>query len=105
MIEKEHSAGQTDASAPEGLAGEPLRAGQLFSHQIWETTADAMVLSDPNGIVLDANPAYLRLYGYTLAQIQGQSFAIIFPEELRGGRSNSIRLSLPVRFPLPALNL
>ena len=46
--------------------------------------ADAMVLSDENGIVLAANPAYLRLYGYTAEQIIGHSFAIIFPEAVRG---------------------
>ncbi len=44
MIEKENSLGQTDDTALKGIVEKPLGAGQLFSHQIWETTADAMVL-------------------------------------------------------------
>lgn len=50
---------------------------------IWEFAADAMVLSDREGTVIAANPAYCRLYGYSQEEIVGQSFAIIFPEELR----------------------
>jgi two-component system, chemotaxis family, CheB/CheR fusion protein len=33
--------------------------------------------------VLDANPAYRRLYGYTSEQVAGESFALIFPQEAR----------------------
>jgi len=33
--------------------------------------------------VLAANPAYLSLYGYSLEEVIGQNFAIIFPEETR----------------------
>jgi PAS domain S-box-containing protein len=74
MVKKEDSTSQTDAS---------VHAGELFSRQIWDASTDAMAISDAEGIVLDANPAYLHLYGYTLEQIQGQSFALIFPEELQ----------------------
>src|SRR5215212_7970878 len=50
---------------------------------IWEATADAMVVSDANGIVLAANPAYYHLYGYSPNQVLGHNFAIIFPEDQR----------------------
>jgi PAS domain S-box-containing protein len=40
-----------------------------------------MVLSDPEGIVLDANPAYLELCGYPSEQVIGRKFSIIFPED------------------------
>jgi PAS domain S-box-containing protein len=60
-----------------------LHASAAYFDQIWEASTDALALSDPVGIVLDANPAYLRLYGYTLEQVVGQSFAIIFPEEMQ----------------------
>ncbi len=49
--------------------------------QVWEITSDAMALSDPEGIVLAANPAYFDLYGYTAEQVIGHSFALIFPAE------------------------
>ena len=42
-----------------------------------------MALSDADGIVVDANPAYYHLYGYAPAEILGHSFAVIFPAELR----------------------
>ena len=42
-----------------------------------------MVLSDPDGIVLAANPAYFALYGYPPEVVLGHSFAIIFPAERR----------------------
>jgi PAS domain S-box-containing protein len=48
---------------------------------VWETAADAMVLSDPEGIVLDANPAYLELCGYPSEQVIGRKFSVIFPED------------------------
>ena len=63
------------AAIPHGMPG-GLRA-------VWEHAADAMALSDPEGIVLLANPAYHRLYGYTPDQVLGRSFAVIFPEEER----------------------
>jgi len=61
-------------------AEEKLLANEERLRQVWEATSDAMVLSDANGIVLSANPAYCSLYGYTPEQIIGRSFAIIFPE-------------------------
>ncbi|HEX8218282.1 MAG TPA: PAS domain S-box protein [Chloroflexia bacterium] len=69
----------TDGSPIAGVGREsaqPLLA-------IWEFAADAMVLSDLEGTVIAANPAYCRLYGYSQEEIVGQSFAVIFPEELR----------------------
>ena len=42
-----------------------------------------MVLSDADGVVLMANPAYCMLYGYDHEEIIGHSFAIIFPPEQR----------------------
>src|SRR5215207_6977702 len=59
----------------------------------WEDAADAMVISDPNGIVLAANRAYYRLYGYGPDQILGQHFAIIFPA---AGRPQAVELSRAV---------
>jgi len=51
--------------------------------QVWEVTTDAMALSDSQGIVIAANPAYYKLYGYKPEQVIGQSFAIIFPQDIR----------------------
>jgi PAS domain S-box-containing protein len=50
---------------------------------IWETSPDAMALSDPEGMVVAANPAYLSLYGYPIEEIVGHPFSVIFPPETR----------------------
>jgi PAS domain S-box-containing protein len=63
--------------------GKALGESEERLRQVWESTSDAMVLSDANGVVLDANPAYLKLYGYSAAQVIGHSFSIIFPQEER----------------------
>lgn len=55
----------------------------MLFQQVWEITSDAMALSDADGIVLAANPAYLSLYGYRQEEVIGNSFAIIFPQAVR----------------------
>jgi PAS domain S-box-containing protein len=60
-----------------------LRESEERFRASWEIASDAMALSDEDGIVLAANPAYYQLYGYSAEEILGQSFAIIFPEARR----------------------
>jgi PAS domain S-box-containing protein len=50
---------------------------------VWEFASDAMALSDPQAVVLAANPAYLQLYGYSAEEVIGHNFAVIFPAGLR----------------------
>src|SRR5947208_700003 len=50
---------------------------------VWKTATDALAVSDRDGLVLAANPAYYELYGYTANEVVGQSFAVIFPESER----------------------
>ena len=70
----------SDHPAP---AATPLLTHPDLFHAIWQHAADAMVLSDAAGIVLAANPAYFRLYGYGADAVVGHSFAIIFPPAQR----------------------
>jgi PAS domain S-box-containing protein len=60
-----------------------LRLSEQRFQAVWDAAADAMALSNAEGIVLAANPAYYQLYGYTPEQVLGQSFAIIFPADER----------------------
>lgn len=64
-------------------AEEALLESEARLRQVWDVTSDSMALSDADGIVLDVNPAYLNLYGYTREEIIGHSFSIIFPLENR----------------------
>jgi PAS domain S-box-containing protein len=54
-----------------------------YFRTVWESTTDAMALSDAEGIVFAANAAYLDLYGFPAEAVLGHSFAIIFPEATR----------------------
>jgi PAS domain S-box-containing protein len=57
-----------------------LRESEARFRAVWEATSEAMALSDPNGIVLDVNPAYCALYGRPPEEFIGHTFARIFPE-------------------------
>jgi PAS domain S-box-containing protein len=57
-----------------------LRESEQRFRAVWESSAEAMALSDPEGTVLAANPAYYRLYGFTPEEVVGHNYAVIFPE-------------------------
>jgi PAS domain S-box-containing protein len=59
----------------------PSGAHDEVFRTVWEHSADAMALSDSNGIVTMANPAYYQLYGFSPEEVLGHSFALIFPPE------------------------
>ncbi len=57
----------------------------------WAAAGDAMAISDPDGVVLLANPAYHALYGYGPDQVIDRSFAVIFPEGERAAAEAAYR--------------
>ena len=62
-------------------AEEALQAEEQRFHMVWESASDAMALSDAQGRVLAANPAYYQLYGFRPEDVVGQPFSIIFSKE------------------------
>lgn len=60
-----------------------LRESEERFRAIWEISSDGMALSDADGTVIAANPAYLQLYDLTAEQTIGKEFAVIFPEAVR----------------------
>ncbi len=80
---KEYFVAVFDVITERKQAEESLRENEERFRQVWETTSDAMALSDPDGILVAANPAYFDLFGYTPEQALGVSFAIMFAEENR----------------------
>jgi PAS domain S-box-containing protein len=50
---------------------------------VWQAASDAMVLSNADGTVFAANPAYYSLYGYRPEEGIGKDFSMIFPSEQR----------------------
>ena len=68
-----------------------LAAEEVGFRAAWEATPEAIALSDPDGLVLAANPAYADLYGYSLDQVVGRSFSLIFPPEQRAWAEEGYR--------------
>ena len=60
-----------------------LRDSDQRFRSLWKHISDAMAMSDADGKIVAANPAYYRLYGFTPEQVIGQPFTTIFPAELR----------------------
>src|SRR5690242_14903211 len=88
-------------------SGDPAQADALQRSEqrfqaIWNAAADAMAVSDPDGIVLDANPAYYNLYGYPADTVLGNSFAIIFPAHQRAAAVAAYRALFQARIDIPA---
>jgi PAS domain S-box-containing protein len=61
----------------------PTTDAEARLRAVWGATSDALALSDPDGVVLAANPAYLELYGFAAAEVVGRPFSVIFPEGQR----------------------
>ena len=64
-------------------AAATLAESEARFRAVWEFAVDAMVLSDPDGTVIAANPAYCELYGYAPEELVGHDFAVIFPDDQR----------------------
>jgi PAS domain S-box-containing protein len=60
-----------------------------------------MALSDAEGTVFAANPAYFELYGYPPDQVLGHSFAIIFPAKQRASAVAQYAATFQSRTVLP----
>lgn len=65
------------------ISEENLKESQERLQATWEVATDAMALSDSNGIVIDANAAYIKLYGFRKEEVIGKPFSIIFPAKFR----------------------
>lgn len=64
-------------------AAAALAESEARFRAVWETATDGMVLSDAEGTVVMANPAYCQIYGYTAEEVVGHSCTVIYPEAQR----------------------
>ena len=58
---------------------------------IVQSSDDAILSIDLNGIILSWNPGAQRMYGYSEAEAIGQSITMIIPPELQGEESEILR--------------
>jgi PAS domain S-box-containing protein len=61
-------------------ASQALRASEQRFRAVWEHAADALVLSDSDGIIQIVNPACCALYGLGTDELIGHDFALILAE-------------------------
>ena len=61
-----------------------IRASEEQYRAIFNASIDGMIIGDLDGTVVDVNPALLAMYGYSRANLVGQSPSPIIPEESIG---------------------
>jgi len=62
-------------------AEEALRVAEKRYHDVFDSTADGMLVFDPRGILLEANPAAAAMHGYNLDELVGMDVrALISPK-------------------------
>ncbi|WP_179953234.1 sensor domain-containing protein [Desulfobotulus mexicanus] len=47
----------------------------------WDVTDMGLCIVDENGLFVDVNPAYTRIYGYTREELRGRPFTMVLPED------------------------
>ena len=65
-------------------AEEAVQASTDKYRVLFENTQDSVAIADIDGRVLEANPAYLRLYGYAQDDVKGTHIADVVAPENRG---------------------
>lgn len=74
---------QTEESASRKKVELALRLSEESLRAILETAVDAIVTIDRSGIILSANPASERMFGYTAEELVGQNVSLLMPSPYR----------------------
>lgn len=70
---------------------ELLRKSEQHYRLITETATDAIITIDADSHVLFANHAVERIFGYTVAEVQGQNLTMLMPAFMRHQHENSLK--------------
>ncbi|MBN2256024.1 MAG: PAS domain S-box protein, partial [Deltaproteobacteria bacterium] len=62
-------------------AEETLRESEKKYRSLFKSIRDAILVSDTNRMIVDCNPAFLNLFGYSLEEIAGKKTLIIYDNE------------------------
>lgn len=80
----EVSEGLASAGQAASAAGRPGETDSWLAQALVREAAEAMVVSDPEGIIRLWNRGAERVFGYPAAEAVGQSLDLIIPEKQRG---------------------
>ncbi len=58
-------------------------SSEVRFRQVWESCLEGLLVIDPSGRMLMANPALETMFGYAPGQLLGQSVEILVPESIR----------------------
>jgi PAS domain S-box-containing protein len=84
-LDLEHRLAETEA------AKEALHKAMVFNQAIIESSSDAIIGKSREGIVLSWNPGAEVIFGYTAAEMIGQSVLILFPPEKQDEEKDFMR--------------
>ncbi len=73
-----------------GLLRDPVAVAALLAALV-DSSDDAIVAKDLNGIILSWNPAAERIFGYRADEVVGQSITIVIPPERRHEEDTILR--------------
>ncbi len=72
-------------------AHEALRESEARYRTLTEVDPDGMVVMDDTGIIVSANPAMERIFGYTHEELVGEPLSVLVPERFREAHSKGIQ--------------
>src|SRR2546426_10392766 len=56
---------------------------QTLFEKLFESSPDAILVSDPDGRITEANAQVEKLFGYSRAELVGQRVEVLIPERFR----------------------
>jgi PAS domain S-box-containing protein len=76
-------AGRESSAMSEGVVSEGVVTDAWLAHAVVTESAEAIVVTDPDGIIRLWNNGAHRVFGYSAADVLGHSLDVIIPEKLR----------------------
>ncbi len=70
-----------------------LRESELRNRLLWETSSDAVLLTDNDGVIHFANPATTEIFGYSTSELVGSVITRLFDE----AGADAVRANLALR--------
>lgn len=72
-------------------AAEALQLSELIYKNLNDSSNDAIIIADENGIIISWNKIAADIFGYTEAEVAGQNVYIIMPEKYRAEHKAGIK--------------